>query len=378
MTWTFDEIRGSWLNGGQIAITADAIVEAFERTEQVLGRDWIEQSRLVAGSPTHGADPVLKVFAMGRRLASIEGVAGADVLTRKLSQKDDSAEAELTAIYLLRSLGNVEVELSPPVIVGKRERQPDFRIRQPGESWTYVEVTKPDVSEVHRRAAKVLERLSRSLGTTEESYALEVFLRREPTNLETERIAKQIRSLDRTRTAFTSELAAGLGLVFLNHSLPGEQVFKHHQGEVDLPRLLAFTTRLGALDGIPARILVSIPFADERAEQFLKSEAKQLPRECPGLVMVEMAQEWSGFRSWVPLLRRRFQRMIHTRVGAVCLFSISSMPTHEGGQLKLTWLPHTKVLANPYARNRLPSWITEVLKEAGADAWRGGLQTREA
>jgi len=122
MTWTFDEIKGSWLNGGQIALTAEAIVEAFERTEQVLGRDWIEQSRLVAGNPTHGADPVLKVFAMGRRLASIDGVAGADVLTRKLSQKDDSAEAELTAIYLLRSRGNVEIELSPPVIVGKRER----------------------------------------------------------------------------------------------------------------------------------------------------------------------------------------------------------------------------------------------------------------
>jgi hypothetical protein len=75
MAWTWKQIEQDWLAGGRVATEPSAVVEAFERVEAVLGRDWIEQSRVhplvvPKGSPpqttvVRGSDPVLTVVQMG-------------------------------------------------------------------------------------------------------------------------------------------------------------------------------------------------------------------------------------------------------------------------------------------------------------------------
>jgi hypothetical protein len=54
--------------------------------------------------------------------------------------------------------------------------------------------------------------------------------------------------------------------------------------------------------GQPNRqILVRAPFADLRAETVLTADAKQLPRQEPGLVMVDVAAQPTAFESWADL-----------------------------------------------------------------------------
>jgi hypothetical protein len=54
LPWTWDEINGDWLLGNRLALPPDAIVEAFNRAEKVLGREWIEAARMQSGTQTGG------------------------------------------------------------------------------------------------------------------------------------------------------------------------------------------------------------------------------------------------------------------------------------------------------------------------------------
>jgi len=80
---------------------------------------------------------------MGQRLASLDGVLRSERIIAKIQRGDSSAEAELTAIYLVRHKQEVEVELEPPA----GTRLADFRVRGSNGAWTYVEVTFPDWSQ---------------------------------------------------------------------------------------------------------------------------------------------------------------------------------------------------------------------------------------
>lgn len=362
MSWTFGEIERDWLAGSQIAVRPDIVVEAFNRCEQVVGREWIEHSRTMSGTVVQGSAPTLHVVVMGQRLVSLDGVGGAEMLIERLRRGDQSAQAELTAIYLLRCHPIILVELFPKILVDDKKREPDFRICQPDGPWIYVEVTKPDFSQAQRRAEKVLQRLISRLQTLKKSFALEVFLRHEPDELEFELVAQRVSQVCLAEGDLKEELPDGLGLLLLNHYPPGQIVVTDHPGEEKRPRIGAATAISGPNE--PTRhIAVRMPFADERADQFLRGESKQLPKNSPSLIMLEMSEAMSGFKTWEPLLRRRFQPTLHTRVSAVCLFTSRVLVWTVEGQ---AWLPQIKLLVNPHAKLSLPSWISQALKEAGA------------
>jgi len=111
-------------------------------------------------------------------------------------------------------------------------------------------------------------------------------------------------------------------------------------------------------------IAVRLPFADERAETFLSSEAKQLPKDACGLIMVDMLNAIAGMKTWRPLLLRRFQPSMHTRVGGEGLFQWGMLLTPQGEAT----LPDTSFVSNPYAALPLPAWIPRALEQAGAEA----------
>ena len=95
MSWTYDEIAKDWLGASVIAVPTEEVVAAFERCEQVLGRDWINQSR---GTFTTGAAPTLHVVTTGQRLASLDGIAATDSLVSKLAKGDSSAKHKVAAL----------------------------------------------------------------------------------------------------------------------------------------------------------------------------------------------------------------------------------------------------------------------------------------
>jgi hypothetical protein len=153
-------------------------------------------------------------------------------------------------------------------------------------------------------------------------------------------------------------------MLVLNQCQPGAIVLHDHPGEPNCPRMGGARAVFGG--GEPHRhIAVRMAYADERAKQFLNDEAAQLPKEYPGLVMVDLARVPSGFMAWEPLLRRCFQPTQRTRVGAVCLFSSSRELTDDG----LAWFLQTKLLVNPHARLPLAPWLTQSLSSGRRLGW---------
>jgi hypothetical protein len=354
MAFTWEELEKDWLAGDRLAAPSVAVVAAFNRLEGAFGRDWVSGCRKAVG-----AIPTLPVVIAGTILASLEGLAKADKLVQALGRNDPSAVAEATAIHLLRSARpGADVELYPEVAVGARVRQPDFRIRgDVQEGWTYVEVTRPDVSEEQEEITSLLRRLAAIAVAVKKGFALEVFLRRRPTESEAEVLAQRIPRFSRLDGQRSEPLPNGLGILTLNRSEPGVVVPLDHPGEPPCPRL-GCAAMIGGIDEPRRHIAVRIAYADERAKQLLNDEAQQLPKEYPGLVMIDMNRAPGGFEAWEPLLRRCFQPTQRTRVGAVCLFMSEMQATEEG----FAWFLQTKLLINPHARFPLATWLTEGLQ----------------
>src|SRR2546430_446734 len=111
MTWQWKEIEEDWLAGGTLAQPPEVIVAAFECVETHFGRPWIEASRMYEGgnSPTQGTMPTLSIVSLGRKLAILEHVDNCGKLLNKLRDRNVSAYAELSAIWL--ACNNQELEI---------------------------------------------------------------------------------------------------------------------------------------------------------------------------------------------------------------------------------------------------------------------------
>ena len=218
MTWTYEEIEQDWLGGSRIAVAPDEVLAAFVRCDRMLGRGWIDSAK----QNSKGSAPTLAVVAVGQQLAFLEDIAEPQRLIGKLRDRDQSAFAELRAIYLLRSREPTRVELEPTVSVSGRERKCDFRIQRPSEPWIYVEVTQPDISDAQARVQALLGSIADVVQTVKKQFALEVFFRREPSDDEVAPLKVSILefcSMERAESAapVQQEMPNGMGVLFLNH-----------------------------------------------------------------------------------------------------------------------------------------------------------------
>jgi len=194
--------------------------------------------------------------------------------------------------------------------------------------------------------------------------SIEVFLRREPIDAEVNNLKAEVAALATTVDPATKDLP-GLALLLANQTPPGQVVLSDH-GEPVLPRIGA--SHAIAQNNVALKhIAVRIPFSDSRAESFLTTEAKQLPKEYPGLILVDVNRAPSALSTWEALLCRRLQPSIHTRVSAVCLFMGGIIPTPGGEATEI----EVKVIVNNHAKNPAPRWIIENLAEFKGSFVRG-------
>jgi hypothetical protein len=285
---------------------------------------------------------------------TLRDVTEREELVDKLRRKDPSAFAELRAIYRLRSREPSRVELEPAVSVSGRQRKCDLRISRQNKPWVYVEVTQPDVSEAKARVQQLLNSITNVVTSVRQPLALEVFFRREPTDDEIAPLIERIHefcSIAHRGEPARQEIPDCLGILILNH-VPAGQIVLNDHGEQPVPRLGEARTIVGP-DEPHRHVAVRVPYADARAEQFLTTEARQLPIDSSALIMVEMAHARGGLPSWEPVLRRRLQPSMHTRVGGIILFSSGHHLTSQG----YASLFETKFISNPHARIPLPTWI---------------------
>jgi hypothetical protein len=296
---------------------------------------------------------------MGGRLAALDAVKNADTLVAKLKRHDISAEAELTAMHLLYVRNKMaKIKYEPHV---GNQRKADFSIRITNEDSTYVEVTRPDVSEVRERLASILERVTSLVREIKRSFALEVLFRREPDDDDVEGLLDPIRKFCIEGSSEHQEVS-DLALLILSDVTPGQITpYQEPEGQVT-PRLGAAQVVFGE-DEPKRHVLARVPYSDKRAEAFLHNEAAQLPKDHAGMIMVDVSGEPTAFSSWGAILARRFQPGIHTRVSGVCLFAPQLLPVGNS----LIWIPRVQLHINPNARLTLPCWITDSLKDAAND-----------
>ena len=356
VAWSWESIHKEWLLGESIGAAPTEIVAAFDAAERMLGNDWINQHRITSTGLVAGASPTLAVVSTGRALAVIEGRPGADRVVDRLKSADRAAFAELKAIYLCCAGMSVKIEMEPDLRVDVRNRKPDFRVRESDAPWTYVEVAAPDISETREQAELVMQEIASILPELAIDTAVDLFLRREPTLAEIDSAKREMLRLGKSGTAGDYDI--GYGIISVNMSHPSRVEPRDFGVEPYTPRL--GLARAEGVAGTPAnkRVSVRYPYSDERAEEFLTREAKQLSRESPGLVMLSLSSTVAPFRTWRPLLARRLQPNLHRRVSAVCLF-VSGMESTLAGEDVVS---HTSVVENPYSLHQLPAWLSAALR----------------
>jgi len=299
----------------------------------------------------------MNVVLIGIKLEGLLGVPDAEPVVARLRRDEGDAWAELAAVRIARGPANLgEVELGPIVRVGMRNRRPDFRIRENRKAdWTYVEVTAPTASNERNRLRILLERLAGDLNDQPAPYVLEAILRREPTEGEISDLLQILRREARSTSVEIIHLENDLGLVLANHAEPHTVVLED-RGEPPTSRLGLMHAQISS-DGRSSSLTLRIAFRDERTARFLDSEAKQLPREAPGVIMVSMDDVVSSAGAWEQIVTRRYQPRLHTRVSATCLFASAVIPGEGGMEAPIA----NKTIPNPHAQLPLPPWLVENL-----------------
>ena len=365
VTWTISEIESHWFPGEQqVELPPDA-VEAITVADQVHGREWVMNStNLPNGGRSFGFASFLGVYLLGKRVAIVRGSDGFEKLVARLRQNDRAAHSELAAIDLLHSrrhdLGT-EIEFEPEVAVGDRIRHPDFRIRCPGDSWTYVEVTQLHRSNASNFASTLLHRLCQTLMAIPHAFILEVILLRYPSAAEETKIVQLAHDLCQTADEQRRHIEHVAWLVRKPDGDASSIVPMVIEGDSE-PRMAMAQASRGA-GAVDRQVIVRIPFADQRAEDVLTAEAKQLPKNESGLVMIDVTGQPTALDSWPPFVTRRFTPKLNTRIAGVCLF----MHAIHGSS---GWMSTVKLVTNPHARVPVAPWIMDVVGEIREESKR--------
>lgn len=247
------------------------------------------------------------------------------------------------------------VELEPVVpVAGRPDRKGDFRIRRNDDPWTYVEVSAIDQTTTERETLRLLKRLGEPVHSMSGSFAVELFFRGLPDEDEVDAILRRVRDLEGRPGSLSEELPEGLGRLLYDTTVNPRVVSPRVLNEPYRPGL----SRADVVhhDGEVRSIIIRLPYADSRGRKKLGKESLQLPRNDPGLVMIDTAGAPGSRHSWEPAIRVDFHN--HTRVSAVCMFRWASLPR---GDLAEFMSVTGKLLVNPSARRTLPAWIIDRL-----------------
>lgn len=223
--------------------------------------------------------------------------------------------------------------------------------------WTYVEVAQLNQSAASASIQDALRRIANQVISILQPFLLEIVFWRDPTESERDDLVQQ--ACEACLAAAGDRRDVGDLASLLVKSGDSTCLVPSVLPKDDGTRM-----SLGLCVGGPGepqrQIMVRAPFADQRAEVVLTHEAKQLPKDESGLVMVDVMRQQTAFQSWPELIPSRFTPKQHTRVSGMLLFAT---PTSM-------CVPYLKLIPNRHARYPLATWITEVVEGIRAEARR--------
>jgi hypothetical protein len=351
MTVDWKAIQEEWLLGQTISLSETDVLDRFSLIEELLGETWLNGLKVAPGL----APPILRAMLIADKLSAVKDCVGVGAVLEKIKLNDASAHSELTAAFLLAAPGTT-IEFEPAIMVKNRSRKSDLRVKGKNADWCYVEVARPDESELQRKAQSVVASIAKQLSAIPSDVVLDCILLKEPSAVEKASVCDRIAALVQDAAPAIHKIPE-LALIAVNQTPPGQAVVQDY-GEPVRARIAITSFQVDA-GNTRKTITVRIPFEDERAEGFITHEARQLPTDHPGLIMFDMTTAVSGMTAWKPLLARRLQPQQHTRVSAICMFTGNFMMTSKG----FGWFPDAALLKNEHAHIPIPEWIANRLDE---------------
>jgi hypothetical protein len=251
---------------------------------------------------------------------------------------------------------DVRLQCEPRVVVSGRERKADFCVAKADDQWIYVEVTQPNRSAAEEGLALAMNEVADVVSSVEGSYATEVFFHRLPTPEELRAIRPLLEEACRRGEDAERPLPNELGLVYVGQTPPGVVVVEDH-GQPYTPRLGLSKVFAGATS--TRHVAVRVPFFDQRAHQFLATEAAQLPDDSPGMIMIQMSAATGGMKKWAPTLEKELSLDdLYENVSVICLFASVLVGTERGESERV----ETVLVRNLDAARPLPEWADTCLR----------------
>ena len=278
---------------------------AFNGFSSIYGRRWIDEYFGGAQIPGY----VRRIMGLWRDYSLIRKLPRSGEITERWRSgiNENGVATELSILADVFRTG-VELELFPPIL----GRVPDARIRlSQAQPWTYVEASQRAMSKIQRDSEAAMQRIVAkardALPTVHSKFAI----LRLPTELEIQRIIDWLCS--RPESGAALEDLVMLWIESLDSAVGVNDELCEHVPE---PRL--FMTQVAG--GKPlTKATVAMRIEDRGAAGLLEEEAGQLPSSEPGMVIIDTSRVLGGPDAWEPLICRRLQPSINTRIGAVIL-----------------------------------------------------------
>jgi hypothetical protein len=274
---------------------------------------------------------------------------GAEKLIRRLRANEPASFSELHSMALCVGNNDVDLEIEPSVTVGDAEKVPDFRLRGTDEPWVWVEVTRPSYSESAQIAQKAAGSFHDLLEKIPDGMEVQIRFRSEPSDADLHSVRAEVEQATSNQTIERP--------TFVIHTSAATPVFTPiGNDEQGRPIFGNAVCRVSGQNR--AQLSVRVPYIDVRGQQVIDAEARQLPKEGPGLICIGTGHG----KYWQSLIERSFSPTIRRRISGVLLFETGTLHAEHGLEIQTA----ARLIINPHARATLPPWVESSLKRLPA------------
>ncbi len=293
---------------------------------------------------------ILPLIELGLTLSKCENLKNFINVLNRLKKDDWSAYSELYFASSLIDLGynpSLEPELNGKVL--------DILIKEDCND-IFIEVVAPELSASIRGAKDAISELATNIRDANLGMNIEVLLLRDIGVDTFQKINDEIRKApSKEEQQQISDIALFIkSELQISLQLP---ITVRPRIEFSGKGYIIGVIRGTITDKMSTSAFVQFPVNDERAQRLVDEELKHFSREYMNILVMDLRGVQAGIKNWIPLIQRRFQPNINTRIGGVILYGQSGL---DDGMRPLE--KEFMVLRNQYAARHLPESFFEKIE----------------
>jgi hypothetical protein len=360
MSFNWEEISKEWLLGESTAYTPGECVRAFNIVKEEMRDEWF-QAFTEGGRGVGVAFPLIE---LGLCLEEILKLPHTNRLLQRLQRlKDADFDSAVTEARLIAHYARAElpIEVEPELAVDNAVRRPDFRVLA-GGVWVYVEVSRARQAKPIKELYEVMQWLGDRVSELPCPYPfrVEVALRKDQLDDSTSaKIIRAVKALLATKLIPEKVMIEDIATVLVRPHNEARLTLET-AAPSDMVEIFSECMHRKVGDESQSRsVRIKAAVSDDRARRILAEEARQLSRQAPGIIVLDVSRVPGGMGWWPGLIKRSFQPELHRRVSAVLL--LHTFLGHQRQEPSGFTRMETKgmLLENPHALNELPPQFLE-------------------